>query len=229
MIADSPAALPGDHVFDALYFAACNEAFADHCASQRHMRLSAWEWTQQVRKSFHALDEHVTHHPEESRLDILRHQWNRARSRWSKFFSVDTCLSCLGRRPSVLLPCGHRLCRQCVQTFGRHAGAGRDRYHFPDCLLCGAATGVAFLTLRRRCRRILAIDGGGVRGVMPLQFLTLLEARLGVPGLTHHLFDYVIGTSSGMYLDRPPSYRQSNRQPGMLTGAQEGPTRWPWR
>ena len=45
------------------------------------------------------------------------------------------------------------------------------------------------------CLRILSIDGGGVRGVIPATMLVEIERRTGKP--ISRLFDYVIGTSAG--------------------------------
>ncbi len=47
----------------------------------------------------------------------------------------------------------------------------------------------------RRTVRILAIDGGGVRGLLPARFLAELEAMSGQP--LHSLFDVIAGTSVG--------------------------------
>ncbi len=43
--------------------------------------------------------------------------------------------------------------------------------------------------------RILAIDGGGVRGLIPAMLLEELERRTGKRSA--ELFDYVVGTSTG--------------------------------
>ena len=43
--------------------------------------------------------------------------------------------------------------------------------------------------------RILSIDGGGVRGIIPIMWLTHLEKRAGRP--TAELFDLIVGTSVG--------------------------------
>ncbi len=43
--------------------------------------------------------------------------------------------------------------------------------------------------------RILAIDGGGIRGAIPAEFLRRLEHDLGRP--LHESFDYIAGTSAG--------------------------------
>lgn len=45
---------------------------------------------------------------------------------------------------------------------------------------------------------ILAIDGGGVRGVIPLEFLILIQEILGSCSL-QDLVDLSLGTSSGVY------------------------------
>lgn len=47
----------------------------------------------------------------------------------------------------------------------------------------------------RKTIRILSVDGGGVRGVVPALFLQRLEKDLNLP--IHELFDYVVGTSTG--------------------------------
>jgi patatin-like phospholipase/acyl hydrolase len=43
--------------------------------------------------------------------------------------------------------------------------------------------------------RVLAIDGGGIRGIIPATVLADLEVRAGLP--TAELFDLVVGTSTG--------------------------------
>ncbi|SDT88225.1 patatin-like phospholipase family protein [Stappia sp. ES.058] len=54
--------------------------------------------------------------------------------------------------------------------------------------------------MARRKHFILAIDGGGIRGLLPLRILETLEARLRTQGKTapfHRYFDLVAGTSTG--------------------------------
>jgi patatin-like phospholipase/acyl hydrolase len=43
---------------------------------------------------------------------------------------------------------------------------------------------------------ILALDGGGVRGVIPLEYLLLVQEHLQ-PSTIHNVVDLAIGTSSG--------------------------------
>jgi hypothetical protein len=44
-------------------------------------------------------------------------------------------------------------------------------------------------------RAVLALDGGGIRGIMAIQLLKALEAQAGAP--CHQIFDLVAGTSTG--------------------------------
>ena len=44
-------------------------------------------------------------------------------------------------------------------------------------------------------KRILSIDGGGIRGIIPATTLVKLEAQLGKP--VRECFDFVAGTSTG--------------------------------
>ena len=47
----------------------------------------------------------------------------------------------------------------------------------------------------RQIRRILSIDGGGIKGTMPAAFLAGLEEDLGQP--IGRYFDLIAGTSTG--------------------------------
>ena len=38
--------------------------------------------------------------------------------------------------------------------------------------------------------RILSIDGGGIRGIIPAKILALLEEELGRRGMSTHIYDY---------------------------------------
>jgi patatin-like phospholipase/acyl hydrolase len=69
------------------------------------------------------------------------------------------------------------------------------------------------------CIRILSIDGGGVRGIIPAMMLAALEAKTKTP--IAQLFDYVVGTSTGGILalgltapdpDNPSKPRYEARQ-----------------
>ncbi len=44
-------------------------------------------------------------------------------------------------------------------------------------------------------KKILSIDGGGIRGIVPAQVLIWLEAQIGLP--IADAFDLIVGTSTG--------------------------------
>jgi len=44
-------------------------------------------------------------------------------------------------------------------------------------------------------RRVLSIDGGGIRGIIPAMVIAHIEKRMGKPA--HDLFDLMVGTSTG--------------------------------
>jgi patatin-like phospholipase/acyl hydrolase len=44
-------------------------------------------------------------------------------------------------------------------------------------------------------RRVLSIDGGGIRGAFPAAFLASVEQSIGVPIASQ--FDLIVGTSTG--------------------------------
>ena len=58
-------------------------------------------------------------------------------------------------------------------------------------------------------RRVLSIDGGGIRGIIPAMVIAHIERKLGKPA--HELFDLMVGTSTGgilaLGLSRPGSGR----------------------
>jgi len=58
-------------------------------------------------------------------------------------------------------------------------------------------------------RRVLSIDGGGIRGIIPAMVIAHIERKLGKPA--HELFDLMVGTSTGGILARGLSRPGSGR------------------
>jgi hypothetical protein len=121
---------------------------------------------------------------------------------WHRYRSRETCLVCLRRKPHVGLPCGHTLCENCISVFGRSSSRDPWTFDIDSCFLCRVDT----LGVKARIHpptagaSVLSIDGGGVRGQLPLAFLEMLEDRIGLPMPVLEHFRVVFGTSSGMLI-----------------------------
>lgn len=126
---------------------------------------------------------------------------------WRRMYSNRTCIPCLRRRPEYSFSCGHAICDTCTQVFGTRTLGNEYEYRFDTCLIC--QDGVLQVAVKPPTAgvRIVSIDGGGVRGVVPLEFLVLLQDLLGPDCPVQSLFDLAIGTSSGMlYFPRRTHY-----------------------
>ena len=117
---------------------------------------------------------------------------------WKSLKSNKTCFYCIRRAPEYKLSCSHAICEDCVQIYGSMVCDKTSHYHVSKCILC-----VHEGTLSARLKpvtagcRLLSVDGGGVRGVVPLEFLNLLQQELGDGLLLQSLIDEAFGTSSG--------------------------------
>lgn len=75
-------------------------------------------------------------------------------------------------------------------------------YHFEisTCYLCNTKITFQAKLLPPTCGiRFISIDGGGSKGIVPLEYLDAFEEVLGLPYPLQEHFDYGIGTSIGMY------------------------------
>ncbi|KAL9036166.1 MAG: hypothetical protein Q9214_006257 [Letrouitia sp. 1 TL-2023] len=120
---------------------------------------------------------------------------------WNKLKSNQTCLFCLRRHPEYILTCEHAICETCVKTFGTIHARGETVLEISACFLCAGPGRLKVAPKPVTAGiRILSIDGGGVRGVVPLEFLTLLQDILGPELSVCSLFDQAFGTSSGLFM-----------------------------
>ena len=106
------------------------------------------------------------------------------------------CLFCLRRKPEHVLTCDHAICDVCVKIFGCTVPGNETDYVLSKCILC-AEKGYLVTRLKPLTAGvcILSIDGGGV---VPLEFLRLMQETLGDELPVQDLFDQAFGTSSGM-------------------------------
>ena len=103
--------------------------------------------------------------------------------------SPRVCLGCLLQIPTEQLRCGHLLCSVCCQE-------QTPVDSFIRCPLCQSECLWDHPNIPEGAGyRILALDGGGIRGVVTAVILGQIVANLGIP--INQLFDLVVGTGSG--------------------------------
>lgn len=125
----------------------------------------------------------------------------RALQKHSDFFrrtsSREICLACLVAQSSVHLPCKCTLCEYCFRSYGKRA-TGLTVLIFTDCPLCCEKYHPSFrlrLAPPTAGYRTLALDGGGVRGIIQLDIISHIEDKIGLP--IQLFVDLVVGTSVG--------------------------------
>lgn len=121
------------------------------------------------------------------------HHWQRLKS------NVD-CFICLQRKPEHLTECGHGICDACISipNFSIPTRGREYCYDVSSCPQCQTQIRLQARVLPPTCRaRLLAIDGGGSRGIVSLGFMEQLRLALGLQCPIQENFDYSIGTSSG--------------------------------
>lgn len=129
----------------------------------------------------------------------LRKCWLTShKTRFREVKSNQLCLHCLTRSPQHPSACGHSFCHDCPQLFGTPAADAEFRFSIHACFLCNSETPLIIDILPPTMNpSILAIDGGGVRGVIPLEFLILVQDLLGKECRLQDVIDLVVGTSAG--------------------------------
>lgn len=73
------------------------------------------------------------------------------------------------------------------------------QYYVQSCPLCGAGSLVVTLKPPTAGVRVLTIDEGGIRDVIPLKFLRILQDIIGPGCAVQDLFDLAFGTSSDKF------------------------------
>ncbi|KAK5189104.1 hypothetical protein LTR96_010884 [Exophiala xenobiotica] len=123
----------------------------------------------------------------------------RFKLRWKRVRSDDLCFACLRRTPENNWPCGHAVCENCVRVFGQEDENDRWAFGVQRCFLCDMALREVTVKLKPDTAgvNVLTIDGGGIKGVVPLLFLQTLQDRLGLPIPVQDHFEIAFGTSSG--------------------------------
>lgn len=122
------------------------------------------------------------------------------RSHWKAVRSNVFCAICITRRPEHVLKCRHAICDACAKKFGAARGTEEYAYLMSNCLACGdTADLLVRLKPPTAGLRVIGMDGGGLRGIISLEFFRLLQKSLGSSCQLQDLFDLALGTSVGKY------------------------------
>lgn len=135
------------------------------------------------------------------------HQANLA-SMYTKLPSLQigdifTCFWCVRDAAIEILPCGHGVCGACLPAIGDiNRDVDSRVVHVHTCNLHHVPHTfqgpVKFLVLPKNVgRRILSLDGGGVRVIIALNILEAIEYRMGGKISISRFFDLIGGTSAG--------------------------------
>jgi hypothetical protein len=131
-------------------------------------------------------------------LDVYRSSLQGNQKYLENIKSNRTCLLCLHRKPEHALPCGHAFCDNCVLRFGEGMVGFEHRYILKFCSICSSQNGlVVELKGPTAGINILCVDGGGSRGIIPLEVLSSLQAMIGPDLPIQDFFDLKFGTSAG--------------------------------
>jgi hypothetical protein len=118
-------------------------------------------------------------------------------------YNFFTCFMCLRGIAAEVLPCWHAICASCLKACGEVDNSGDSRaIRVHSCVLHAAPVQfdpghVVHLKPAFTGSRILALDGGGVRGIVELKILEAIEKRLGGKIPIQRFFDMIGGTSTG--------------------------------
>jgi hypothetical protein len=151
--------------------------------------------------------------------NVSRHQ-----PLWNEISDEATCLTCLHHAPVYPLPCRHDICKVCVQVFGEASEGDDSEFIIKHCLLCQSKMPEGLLIRIHPPTAgvgVLCIDGGGVKGAMPLGILKRLQDKIDLPIPIQRFVKVAFGISSGKshhtstqayFCNRPPR-RADRRRP----------------
>ncbi|KAF8847642.1 hypothetical protein BDZ45DRAFT_315849 [Acephala macrosclerotiorum] len=110
----------------------------------------------------------------------------------------SVCWCCLFEAPEHALACGHVLCTPCLKAYGRPEGRNIVRIHECPFESYGSQPRSIYIKPETAGVRMLVLDDGGVRSIIQLEILRLLEQELGGKLPIQLFFDIIVtkGSSS---------------------------------
>ncbi|EXJ56219.1 uncharacterized protein A1O5_12675 [Cladophialophora psammophila CBS 110553] len=199
---------PGAHMFDPV--SVFRELYRNTLCRLSESRVMAFEESSDVilRSGFiNSVERHLLGYFQQSSrrggkssAEIHTENLERFRDRWRNIRSDSTCFTCLRRRPQYNQYCGHCVCQTCVINFGDQSTDDPWDFEVRQCFLCRMMAHEA-MTVKvhppTAGASVLCIDGGGIRGIMPLEFMKRIRDRIGLPIPFQQFFKLAFGVSSG--------------------------------
>lgn len=176
-------------IYCSLYKSHCNKAFQFSYGPQCSRYLDR-EVQTQCDRIFEALEDGYT-----DAAQLHRGNAQRYSNFLRQVVTNTVCIWCLCRPPERHLSCGHSICDTCAALFGIHLPKSDSQVRI-DCLFDDGGELLVNIKPPTAGVRIIGIDGGGARGVTPLEFLGELQKLLGDCPI-HDMIDLAVGTSSG--------------------------------
>lgn len=108
------------------------------------------------------------------------------------------CFCCLFEFPIHSLLCGHTVCDACINAYGRPVR--ENVLSIGSCPICGISrnSGRSKVEVVRKPDnagiRVLTLDGGGIRALIQLVILQVVETRIGFDIPIQEFFDLIVGT-----------------------------------
>ncbi|KAF2729081.1 hypothetical protein EJ04DRAFT_503032 [Polyplosphaeria fusca] len=109
------------------------------------------------------------------------------------------CICCLFGTPEALLPCGHMVCRDCILAYSVAKGVSVVDVECPIRIdhRRRSLTRSVYLRSDTMGVRVLALANGGIRSIIQVEILKLIEAELGGKLPIQSFFDMIIGEGTG--------------------------------
>ncbi|KAF2849419.1 FabD/lysophospholipase-like protein [Plenodomus tracheiphilus IPT5] len=186
---------PPEYLFTELYAVPCRAAIA---AYTMHQDVQ-FKFISNVLKEFTAI--FMQYNDGNLPAKAIHHQILSTHNlHLAKITSYRSCFCCFMRMPEKVVACGHALCDSCIRIFGNRSSSEKNTYELAACMLCGVnyQNSVFRFVPPTAGIRMLTVDGGGIRGVVPLMYLQHLDKSLAPLGCAiRDYFDFVCGTSAG--------------------------------
>ncbi|GKZ63674.1 hypothetical protein AnigIFM49718_004355, partial [Aspergillus niger] len=191
-----------DYVFDTLYRDLCGSAWrtAGYPDGSGHSDAIRSCFAEQFRRLS----------PVHTSRAIRQAELIRFGRRWSALTLPTACVFCLGRWAEHQTPCRHGICDICVTMLGQRARGVEYHRDLAQCPLCQGALQLTVRQLPPTKRPVvLALDGGGIRGMVTLGLLRALEQRLAGAITLPEIPDLTAGTSVGSVIGTDQVYNNT--------------------